>query len=156
MGDNSNDSDVITYLISEAPDDVAQTISWLSKSGFNVTRQHGGRDASFGNVLAVWERQSLKFKIVRDRSQWMIDVAAPGLPFAHLAYLLTAKDDYPIVTSWEGALPQQLPPGVTWNTVIPELVIWIEAEDRRAEIQDASDRWQSAMRNSFRNNFGSN
>jgi hypothetical protein len=149
MADQNIDPDVIAFMTEAAPEDVALTIEWLKSAGFNATNQIGGAGAPFGNAMVEWERRSLRIKIIRDRSQWMIDIAAPGLPFAHMAYLLTAKDGAPIVTTWEGPLPTQLPPDVTWVSTIPELVNWIESGERQFEIKIASDDWRSAMRTTF-------
>jgi hypothetical protein len=149
MNNETCDAEALTYMIEVAPYDVAQTIAWMVNAGFNVTHQQGGTSVSFGDIVVEWERRSLRIKINRDRSPWFVDVAAPGLPYAPIDRLLTAKNDYPIVTTWEGPRPEQLPPGVTWTSVVSELIAWIEGGDRKDAIEDAVEEWGSAIRKHY-------
>src|SRR4029077_9604030 len=73
----------ITPSRTPAPD-VRGALTWLAGAGFAVRSQRAGRTESFGNVLIEWERPPMGVQVVRDRGQWLVDVAAwrRGLPGA--------------------------------------------------------------------------
>jgi len=149
MSNEIHDSEMLVALIEVAPPDVTQTIAWLFNAGFKVTRLQGGASTPFGNFVVEWERKSSRIKIIRDRNQWCVDIAGPGLSYAPLDRLLTAKNAHPIVIDWDGPRPEQIPPGVSWNSAVPELVDWIEGGDRKELIEDAVEEWGSAVKRHY-------
>ena len=73
-----------TITPSRTPTDVRGALTWLAGAGFAVRSQRGGRTESFGNVLIEWERPPMGVQVVRDRGQWLVDIAAGGGDFLGL------------------------------------------------------------------------
>jgi hypothetical protein len=146
----------IDYALSVAPEDVAQTIRWLEGEGFVLCRSLGGPGDSFGDVLLDFEWAGTRVTVVRDRSQWMVDIAPPGdAKERSLVVLLSAMRGDTAVqhstpTARLSALPDQLPEGETWRTAVPAVVAWLMAEDRAPEIAKAERLWRVAMKKYFR------
>lgn len=109
----------------------------------------GGPDESFGNLLVEFERATIAVRVVRDRSQWFIDIAPPGSRFVGLHVLLTAKDGVkPKLRDHRAGmpLPESLPEGVRWTVAVPAVVSWLEQEDAMNTIDRAERQWSAAMR----------
>jgi hypothetical protein len=145
----------IDYALSVASGDVAQTIRWLEGEGFVLCRSLGGPGSSFGDVLLDFERGGTRVTVVRDRSQWMVDIAPPGdAKERSLQVLLSAMRGDTAVhippRPLSAPLPDQLPEGETWRTAVPAVVAWLMAEDRTPEIAKAERLWRLAMKKYFR------
>jgi hypothetical protein len=146
-------TDAGAYALSRATDDVAETIRWFEAEGFAVVRELGGPKESFGNVLLEFERGAVRATIVRDRSQWMIDIAsAGGKPHGLHVWLAamrgTRAETGPRRSVGE-PLPDQLPVGESWRVEVPAVIDWVSCGDRSAEIDAAARDWGRAMREYF-------
>lgn len=113
--------DTLDYARRRAPEDVRETLDWLLAEGFAVARTAGGPDAGFGDVLVELARGDRSVVIVRDRSQWMCDVATGGGPPRRLDDLLR-ESGIDVEAPPAGALPEQLPAGVAWREVLPRFL----------------------------------
>jgi len=146
-------TDAVTYALSRATDDVAETIRWFEAEGFAVVRELGGPKESFGNVLLEFDRGAVKATIVRDRSQWMIDIASVGGKPHGLHVWLTAMRGTRAETRPRRSLGQpladQLPEGESWRVEVPAVIDWISVGDRSADIDTAARDWSRAMREYF-------
>jgi hypothetical protein len=103
----------------------------------------GSPGESFGDLMVEFERSPLAVRIIRDRSQWMADLAPGCGEFVPLHVLVTA---------WEGRTPapqdrqvgdplaEVLPEGVQWRVVLPGIVSWLESGNRTREIDEAELR----------------
>jgi|SRR5579863_1320491 len=129
------------YALSRATDDVAETIRWLEAEGFACVRERGGAGESFGDVSIEFERTGIRVGIGRDRSQWMLAIASPSGQLLGLDIWLTAMRGARATReprrSLSERLPEQLPEGESWRTVIPELLDWIRSGDRSTELAAA-------------------
>jgi hypothetical protein len=146
-------SDPIEYALGHAPTDVADTLRWVAAEGFRLRHESGGSSEAFGNVLLEFERAGVRVMIVRDRSQWMIDIAAPEHKPHGLQVWLTAmrgKKPVPIEDRSPGAtLPEQLPEGECWRSEVPAVIAWIAGANRAVEINAASEEWRRVALESF-------
>jgi hypothetical protein len=146
-------ADELTYALSRATEDVVATIGWFETEGFVLRRGLGGPKESFGNVLLEFEREGVRARIVRDRNQWVIDIAAPGGKSHGLHVWLTAmrggKADPGPRRALGDRLSDQLPEGERWSVEVPVVVDWITDGDRATEIDAAARDWSRAMRKYF-------
>jgi hypothetical protein len=114
------------FFRTHAPTDVQHTLAWLSSSGYVLVSQEGTN--TFGAVF-VFEGDSV-VQIIVDRSQWSLDVAvAPTAVLWQYDLLLAAQSSqgyerqFPGVgTRPAGALPKQLPDGVSWRETLPGIL----------------------------------
>jgi hypothetical protein len=57
------------------PDEVAaRVVAWLEGNGFRRLTYRYGHDV-FGNTLIIYQRGGVGIRLIRDRSQWFLDVA---------------------------------------------------------------------------------
>jgi hypothetical protein len=139
--------DVREYMLARATADVATTLGWLASEDFTVVQQGGGALEAFGNAQVEFQRNQVRVRITLDRSQWVLDIAPPGSEFMHLDYLLATKgkDD---ATRRDPAVAvetstAQSPP---WSQALPELIEWIDVDDRTELIKDTTQAWKDAAR----------
>ena len=140
------------WALDKAVPDVRATLEWLDTAGFTITDSRGGEHEEFGNVLLQFQRTDVGVRISRDRGQWLCNISPPGRPdYLGLNVLLTAKeggepDPGPRDAAFTQPLPEQLPKGVSWHSVIPSLIDWLQGADRNGSISDADRRWREAMK----------
>lgn len=141
---------LIAYALTHATPDVAKTLRWLECEFALVTTQ-GGATEPFGNALLEFRRLDVGVRIIRDKSQWILDFStAPDQIYRGLHVLWTAMtDEQPeprLPRDDDGELPSQLPAGVAWADRVPAIVAWLAADDRGAEIAAADQWWRAAMK----------
>jgi hypothetical protein len=134
---------VLDYGRQRAPQDVLASLDWLAQQGFVPIAEQGGPDAPFGDMILVFKRSSLAVRIIRDRGQWAVDVAAAGDGFIPLHIVLTA---------WQGGTPD---PGRQIGAPLAEalagVVSWLEPGNRTSEIAEAKAAWKEATRRYWEN-----
>ena len=128
------------YALTTATADVAATMRWLVERGAGITREHGGRDAAFGNVLVEFAFDGAVLTVTRDRGQWMLDVQSGTLPrfdFDVIHDALCGDDGRKRQTT--RALPEQLPRAASWMAELPAALAWLrstpDAEDQLVAMQ---------------------
>jgi hypothetical protein len=136
--------DVVNFMIARATPDIATTIRWLGDNNFEVTQQGGGAGEAFGNAQVEFSRDGLVVRITKDRSEWKLDVAPPGLKFMNLQYLINAKEKATEPVP-DGA-PTSKTSAISWQSTLPGVIAWIEEEDRSDVLNSASDAWRVASR----------
>lgn len=139
------DAQVDGFLARFAPDDVRDTIAWLSENGYLLSSHRG--DSTFGAQF-VYSGKTTVF-ITVDRSQWMLDVArGTEAPPWQYDLLIAAKSGesyermFPVAgaRSVGDSQPRQLPDGVTWRETLPGVLEWIEEEDVPETVDRALDQ----------------
>jgi hypothetical protein len=133
-------TEALDYALTTAPDDGGATLRWLVAQGAVITDEQGGRGEAFGNILVRFELGDAELTITRDRDQWLLDVQSGQLSRFDfdVIHVALAGDDY-----WEqsgpGALPAQLPDGVSWLSELPQTLNWLrttpDAEARLKQLQ---------------------
>ncbi len=145
-------SEAVAYALEVAPGDVADTIRWLDVQGFGLHGERGGRRESFGNVLLEFERAGIRIAIVRDRSQWMVSIAASdgATAYALESWLLAMRGEKAAPSRrrrpFVSPLADQLPEGESWQAGVPAVIEWITHADRTPEITAAEQDRRRAMR----------
>jgi hypothetical protein len=145
-------SSLYQWALDKAVPDVRATLEWLDQAGFTITDSRGGEHEGFGNVFLQFQRTDVGVRVTRDRGQWFFDISPPGRPdYLGLHVLLTAKEDGepdpgPRNAALSQPLAEQLPKGVSWQSVVPSLIAWLEETDRTDSIVDADRRWREAMK----------
>ena len=132
------------YALEKAPPDVRAALDWLTTAGFRVRGERGGRTESFGSILVEWEHPPLAVRVVRDRSQWIVDIALDGTDFVGLQVVLNAIDGGTFVVADRELgvpLPETLPEGVAWSAAVPQALTWLQSQDRSGEIASARETW---------------
>ena len=94
------------------------------------------------------------FEIVRDRGQWMIEVArgAEAKPVGvHvlLAAMRGGKAELGPARAYGAPLPVQLPERERCRTEVPAVITWIARRDRRTAIAAADERWRCVISERF-------
>jgi hypothetical protein len=129
------------FLQRSAPDDVQDTIAWLTANGYTLSSQRG--ESTFGAQFVYTSDPEVLVTV--DRSQWMLDVARrPGTEAWQYDLLIVAHTGQPYgaifpavgARSVADPLPEQLPEGVSWRETLPGILQWVEG----SEIQAAVDR----------------
>lgn len=140
----------LEYALGVATEDVAETIRWLLRDGFELVEERGGRAESFGNVLLRMQRGSSAIRVVRDRSQWLCDVESSGWTGEQaLGVLVTAMRGQPPTHEYpmpDEGMPEQLPPGGVWSQLVPEVLAWGASGNRDVEVTQAAAEWREAIR----------
>jgi hypothetical protein len=139
---------VLHYLDREATPDVRRTVERLQREGWVATEARGGSSGS-GNAVLHLEREGWLIQISRDRGQWMMDIRPPEWPRAYDLDVIvaTASGD----ETWQAGpagtpLPQQLPVGVGWDDVLPNLLHWMGTTDgARSQLDAARQRRADAL-----------
>ena len=133
-------SEAFDDALATATPDVAATLRWLVDSGVEITREHGGRDAGFGNVLVEFAFDGAVLTVTRDRGQWMLDVQSGTLrrfDFNVIHAALTGDESW--ARQATRARPPQLPECASWVDELPVAWAWLrtepDAEDRLVEMQ---------------------
>lgn len=142
--------DALSYAREIAPEQVRLTLDWLETEGFSLKSATGGRTASFGDVCLDFVGIAV-VRVVRDRSQWHVDVGPSGGTRRFSVAVLDAarrQVDWVYPTLEDGELPEMLPPGVVWTEVVPAVVEWIgrPGSVEAAELTDSQARQVMAER----------
>ncbi len=58
------------------PEDLAALVEWLTGQGFALVEEMRAPE-SFGNWLILYERGPCRVRLVRDRGQWILEIAGP-------------------------------------------------------------------------------
>lgn len=133
------------FLRQFAPDDVRETVAWLSDSGFTLT-SHSGESTFGAQFVYASDAQIL---ITVDRSQWLLEVAPrAGADAWQYDLLLAAYKalDYAALFPRMGSrslgdpLPEQLPEGVSWRETLPEILKWVNDESVPGAVDRALDQ----------------
>jgi hypothetical protein len=136
------DFQVDEFLRRSAPDDVRDTIAWLSANGYTLSSHRGA--STFGAQFVYTGYAEVVVTV--DRSQWLLDVASrPGAEAWEYSLLIAAHMGQPYgkvfptvgVTSVEGPLPKQLPVGVSWRETLPGILEWVGEEEVRTAVDQA-------------------
>ncbi len=131
------------FFRSDAPADVQATGAWLLANGYALSSQSG--EGAFGAEFVI--RGPAEVRITVDRSQWLLDVAAePGAEAWQYDLLLAARSGrtygevFPAraSTQFDGALPYQLPEGVSWRQTLPVVLSWVRDPGVGAAVERAS------------------
>ena len=137
------------YVESVAPDDVLDTLSWLSAHGYEVTRAVGAGE-HMGSALLVFSL-SREVTVVRDRDQWDTSVAlSPGGKSHSVAVLAAARRGIP----WDPGprrpvgtpLAQKLPEGMSWRETLPLVLAWLDEPGAASAVDAASDHAKERMK----------
>lgn len=133
---------------------MAETVQWLEAEGFVLRASRGGPDESFGNVLFEFQRSQVRVAVVRDRNQWMIDIApSDDSEAVGLHVLLSAmRGSEPKLGRKRPLgmpLAEQLPEGERWRVEAPVVIEWIVGGDRIPEIAAAHQQCRRVMREQF-------
>lgn len=129
------------FLQRFAPDDVRDTIEWLSVNGYTLSSHRG--ESTFGAQFAYVGDAEVRVTV--DRSQWMLDVAPrPGAEPWQYDLLVAALTDRPYGDAFPETgsrsqgdpLPDQLPEGVSWRETLPLILECIDGES----VQEAVGR----------------
>jgi hypothetical protein len=137
------------YAMEKAPPDVQGALRCLSDAEFAVRIERGGPTESFGNVLLEWERPPTVVRVVRDRGQWLIDIAADGVEFDWLQVIMNAMDGGEFIVpdrELGDPLPETLPEGVAWSTAVPTALSWLTENNRSTELVAARERRRVVMK----------
>jgi hypothetical protein len=124
----SGADDALVYFHSVAPEDVLRAVASLQSEGWGLHGVKGGQTESFGNVLVELTRADGAIKIVRDRSQWAMDIKlAAWNSWFDLSIIMDAKAER---TTWNTSSSnpyevKQLPEGVHWADVLTEVLSWL-------------------------------
>lgn len=62
-------------MADQIPNELGFLVDWLTRRGFRRTEQQ--ISAEFGNRFTVLEREKCRVRLVRERGQWWVEVAAP-------------------------------------------------------------------------------
>jgi len=142
--EDSQVNEVLVYFRSVAPKDVLRTVAILESKGWNLQGVRGGSSEPFGNVLVQLTSTEGAIKIVRDRSQWMMDIKlASWSSWFDLGVVIDAKEGR---RSWGASFGnpytvKQLPPGVRWAAVLPEMLAWLSGvNDIESQLTDCRER----------------
>jgi len=129
-------------LAAHAPSDVLETVTWLLENGYTLTTQRG--DNTFGAEF-VYHGHS-RVRIIVDRSQWSLDVAA-ALGSAWIQYDLAVAarsgtaygQRFPRTggRSFGDPLPEQLPEGVSWRETLPDMLEWVRTVEVTTVVETA-------------------
>ncbi|HET9731605.1 MAG TPA: hypothetical protein VFP54_02915 [Acidimicrobiales bacterium] len=140
--------DLVEYARSVANADIQGTLDWLLAQGCVPLAGRGGQNESFGDLSVILGLPSgAKINIDRDRGQWFCSVAAGSQQdLVPLNALITAMSGHPPVVETSEFLPQQLPERVLWRQAVPDVITWLESEDRRSAVAAALDSWRRAMK----------
>ena len=133
-----------------APADVQHTVAWLLSSGYVLVSQEGA--STFGASF-VLEGDSV-VRVIVDRSQWSLDVAAAsGAQLWQYDLLLAAQSSQEYGRRFQGVgartldapLPKQLPEGVSWRETLPGVLQWIQAGDVTESVTEAQEQRSTLM-----------
>ncbi len=131
--------------------DVAATVEHLVERGFEVVATSGQPTASFGNQLVRLSDGSTDVTITRDRGQWMCALQPAGWSSAWSLDLVLAvlegtyRETEPTVDPG-GAMPGQLPIGVTWLDAVPRALEWATGGSHREVIVTAGASRRADLR----------
>jgi hypothetical protein len=142
--------ETVEFALAKAPADVADSLRWLASVGFALVGERGGPGELFGNLQLEFERAGQRAVIVRDRGQWIIDIAPADSAESYglQALLWAMRGDKPNLGGprrSRTSLPEQLPEGERWRVAVPAVLTWLAAADRRAEISAAAAAGRRAM-----------
>lgn len=135
------DREANEFLRRFAPDDVQETVAWLSATGYALS-SHSGEGTFGAQFVYTGDAEVL---ITVDRSQWMLEVARRHQRQAWQYDLLVVAqvgrpygDVFPSVGDRSDGepLPEQLPEGVCWSETLPGTLQWLQ----RDEVQIAVDQ----------------
>ena len=120
-------SDGLEYLLERAPSDVRVAVGWLLDRGAVVTQQRGGATESFGNVLVRFDLPDAGVTVTRDRNQWMLTIQTGATQAFDLDLVCAGMTGQDRWSKADGALPEQLPEGVSWASELPKALAWVRA-----------------------------
>jgi hypothetical protein len=138
------------FFRTNAPADVQHTVAWLLSGGYVLVSQEGA--STFGAVF-VFDGDSV-VRIVVDRSQWSLDVAAASAAKLWQYDLLLAAQSsqgygrrFPGVgtRTSDAHLPEQLPEAVSWRETLPGILRWIRAGDVTEAVTEAQRQRSTLM-----------
>jgi len=136
-------------LAAHAPSDVLETVMWLLENGYTLTTQRG--ESTFGAEF-VYDGRS-RVRIIVERSQWFLDVAAaPGSAWIQYDLAVAARsgtaygERFPRLggRSLGDPLPEQLSEGVSWRETLPDLLEWVRTADVTTAVE-TSRRQRSVL-----------
>ncbi|MGC1420691.1 MAG: hypothetical protein WA786_11315 [Acidimicrobiales bacterium] len=130
--------DVVAYMATRASPDVAATLTWLDENEFSVAKQTGGSAEPFGNAQVEYRREDLGVRITKDRGEWILDLAPKGFDFMNIDQLLTVKNASEHKSDSDDE--------ANWTSALPQLISWIEAEDRTEALEGARESWRVTVR----------
>lgn len=119
-------TDALEHAFRDGPRDVEATVRWLLGLGFTETAAWYSESA-FGNLAITFARDGDEITVTRDRAQWALELRLAG--WKHCFGLdiildqINGREDW---TPQSDALPELLPPGVSWSEVVPEALSWAE------------------------------
>lgn len=136
------DLEVGEFLQRFAPNDVRETIAWLSANGYTLSSHRG--ESTFGaEFLYVGDAE---VRIAVDRSHWFLDVAPrPGAEAWQYDLLIAARagqpygEVFPEAGSRSVGDPHsdKLPEGVSWRETLPGILKWVGGQGVSAAVDDA-------------------
>lgn len=138
------------YVETNATSDVLATISWLDGRGWKVAREDPEPGQHMGNVYLTFMK-ARQITIASDRSQWIIGLAlAPG----EREFWLDVLDAARLGRVWEPGpvralgdpLATQLPEGVSWREVLPEVLTWLDTDGAEEKAREATRLADKAMK----------
>lgn len=131
------DLEVREFLQRFAPDDVRETITWLTANGYSLSTHRG--EGTFGAEFVYVGDAEVRISV--DRSQWTLDVAPrPGAKAWQYDVLIAARTGQPYgevfpetgSRSVGDPLPDKLPEGVSWRETLPGILQWVDGEGVQA------------------------
>ena len=93
-------------------------------------------------MLVELDRGEICCRIVRDRSQWTLDIGFGDRTFRRLAIYLTAMTGASVVIPDppDSSVPpaSQLPVDVSWADTVPTVIDWLSTESRSSVVETAA------------------
>lgn len=139
------------WIAENAPADVAETLAWLERDGFDRSILQGGPGDGSGDVLIELVDTAATIHVLRDHDRWSLTFIVPGYDVDfELGLIRDVRNETPNTPLPSEAPPdeqdeEQLPSGVRWAEEVPASVGWLR-ETPAAATQIASEWLQRGQR----------
>ena len=138
----------LKYLISVAPPDIADTITWLTGEGWTPTTGRGGQHEAFGNVVVEFSKGGGAIRIVRDRGVWETTMRlSEWQSWFGLGVIMDARAGRKtwVPSDRKPYEVKQVPEGVQWTRALPEIVSWLAITPNVEALLDDCQKRRFAM-----------
>lgn len=134
----------VDAILAVATADVADSVRWLLAEGAEVTRAEPPHGMGFAALEL--ELDDAKFRMVRDRGQWMLDLRLGGQPWLQVDLVHAARTGdgtWGPTDGRSGPLPDQLPVGLSWRRELPDALAWLRSTGDAVERTEAMGRFRA-------------